>query len=200
MALQSQLVRDSSTLTLHCKEALFGGGVCMCLKSLCEITGWGHNFVLSHMCRICKHMIMCLQGLVAFQILVWGLPSTVGFFLLSEDAKQYWEIGKGVIFSSKTIQIVYQHVCGSKITKLVKRINQYTEYSKKHVLKEVVDKMPLFPISFHLGLVLLNLHTKSDLHRGMEVLVAGHSYKPTIKWGTNWLPSPDRHSIHLRAG
>lgn len=60
-------------------------------------------------------------------------------------------------------------------------MNQYTGYCKKHVLKEVIKKMPLFPISFHLGLVLLNLNTKSDPHPGMVVFEPEHSYRPTMK-------------------
>lgn len=168
----------------------------MCLKPLCESTGWGNNFILSHVWKISKHMITFLQGLIAFQILAWGLPCTSGFVLLHEDAKQSWEIGKGVIFNSKTIQIIYQHVCGSKITKPIKRINQYTGHCKKRVLKEVIKKMSLFPISFHLGLVLLNLSIKSDPHPGMRVLQPGHSCGPTVKRATHRLSSPDRYPIH----
>lgn len=161
----------------------------MCLKPLCESTGWGHSFILSHMWRIYKPRITCLQGLIVFQILVWGLPSTSGFALLHKDAKQSWEINKELIRSSKKIQIIltYHHVCGSKITKAVKIINQYTGNEKKHVLKEVIKKLPLFLISFHLGLVLLHINTKSDPHPGMGVWEPRNSYRPTVKWAAHQL-------------
>lgn len=101
-------------------------GVHTCLKPLCGSTGWGCSLVLSHMWRICKHRITCLKGLIAFQILVWGLPGISGFVLLQKDAKQSWEIS-------------------------------------------------------NLGLVLLNLNTKSDPHPGMGVWEPRNSYRPTVK-------------------
>lgn len=74
--------------------------------------------------------------------------------------------------------MIHQHVQGAKITKPMKRINQHTGQSRKHVLKQVIKKMPPFPISAHLGLVLLGLNTNSDPHPGMGVLEPEHTYRP----------------------
>lgn len=63
----------------------------------------------------------------------------------------------------------------------MKRINQYKGQSKKHVLKQVIKNMPLFPISFHLGLVLLRLNTNSDPYPGTGVLEFGHMYRPIVR-------------------
>jgi len=78
------------------------------------------------------------------------------------------------MFNSNKIQIIYQHVCGSKIIKPVKRINQNTANCKKHVLEDIIKEMPLFPIFLCFNLVLLYLNTKSDPHPGLGVLEPGH--------------------------
>lgn len=77
--------------------------------------------------------------------------------------------------------MIYQHDRVAKTTKPMNRINQYTGHSKKHVLKQVIKKMPLFSVSSHLGLVLLSLNRNSDPHPGVGVLEPEHTYRLAMR-------------------